>query len=402
MKKRNRRVMIRLIFIGLLVLYGCGTPSSSYKPEPETQAETEADSADGAESNLIHDHSMELEYAENFTVDYYEGGYTLLTTTMDGARFLIVPEGKETPENLEIGGREEADKDVVVLKRPIKDIYLVASSAMDMFDALNGLDAITFSGQKADGWYIEAAREAMEKGDLLYAGKYNKPDYELIVSGNCSLAIENMMISHAPEVVEKLEDFGISAMIEYSSYEAHPLGRVEWIKFYGALLGKEEEAERIFNAQAAVLNKVSGADRTDQTVAFFFITSNGLVQVRQSSDYVPKMIEIAGGKYVFENLGDPETRRSTMNMQVEEFYAGAKDADFLIYNSSIDGGVASVEALLDKCEALADFKAVKEGNVWCTTNDMYQQSLSIGYLIEDIHGMIRGETEDMHYLFHLE
>ena len=402
MKKRNRRVMIWPIFIGLLILYGCGTPSSSYKPEPETQAETEADSADGAESNLIHDHSMELEYAENFTVDYYEGGYTLLTTTMDGARFLIVPEGKETPENLEIGGREEADKDVVVLKRPIKDIYLVASSAMDMFVALNGLDAITFSGQKADGWYIEAAREAMEKGDLLYAGKYNKPDYELIVSGNCSLAIENMMISHAPEVVEKLEDFGIPAMIEYSSYEAHPLGRVEWVKFYGALLGKEEEAERIFIEQAAVLNKVSGDERTDQTVAFFFITSNGLVQVRQSSDYVPKMIEIAGGKYVFENLGDPETRRSTVNMQVEEFYAGAKDADFLIYNSSIDGGVASVEALLDKCEALADFKAVKEGNVWCTTNDMYQQSLSIGYLIEDIHGMIRGETEDMHYLFYLE
>ena len=91
-----------------------------------------------------------------------------------------------------------------------------------------------------------------------------------------------------------------------------------------------------------------------------------------------------------------------MNMQIEEFYFGAKDADFLIYNSSIDGGISSVEELLDKCEVLADFKAVKEGNVWCTTNDMYQQSLSIGYLIEDIHGMLRGEKEDMHYLFHID
>jgi iron complex transport system substrate-binding protein len=115
------------------------------------------------------------------------------------------------------------------------------------------------------------------------------------------------------------------------------------------------------------------------------------------------MIELAGGKYIFENIGDEESARSTTNMQVEEFYAGAKDADFIIYNSTIDGGVNSVEELIDKCPVLEDFKAVKEGNVWCTSNDMYQQSMSIGYMIEDIHKMLQGESEDkMKYLFSLE
>ena len=95
--------------------------------------------------------------------------------------------------------------------------------------------------------------------------------------------------------------------------------------------------------------------------------------------------------------------RLTVNMQVEEFYNSARDADYLIYNSSIDGGVSNIEELLDKCEPLADFKAVKEGNVFCTTNDMYQQSLSVGYLTEDIHNMLMGKSEDdMHYLLHLE
>ena len=62
-----------------------------------------------------------------------------------------------------------------------------------------------------------------------------------------------------------------------------------------------------------------------------------------------------------------------------------------------------MEELLDKSEYLKDFKAVKEGNVWCTTNDMYQQSLSTGYLIEDIHAMLSGEGEaDMRYLFRLK
>lgn len=388
--RRKTIIAICLFLIGLLGLHGCGSPSSNYDSKYSSDNLQNKET----EGSLVYESSMELQYAENFSVDYYKGGYTMLTT-MDGKRFLVVPEGKEIPENMK--------EDIIVLQRPMKDLYLVASAVMDMFRELDGLDAITFSGQKEENWYIEEAKEAMAKGDIIYAGKYSKPDYELLVSEGCALAIENRMISHSPEVIEKLEDFGIPVMIEYSSYESHPLGRVEWIKFFGALLGKEEIAEQIFEEQAAILDMVSADEKTDQTVAFFFITSNGLVQVRQSSDYVPKMIELAGGKYIFENLGDAETKRSTMNMQVEEFYNGAKDADFLIYNSSIDGGVSSREELLDKCEVLADFKAVQEGNVWCTTNDMYQQSLSIGYLIEDIHAMLSGEGEDkMYYLFRLE
>ena len=242
----------------------------------------------------------------------------------------------------------------------------------------------------------------MERGDIRYAGKYSKPDYETIVSENCSLVIENRMITHTPEVIEMLNDFGIPVMIEYSSYESHPLGRVEWIKFFGAMVGKEEEAEQIFAEQTAILEEVTSDEKTDQTVAFFFITSNGLVQIRRSSDYIPKMIELAGGRYIFEDMGE-ESGRSTMNIQIEEFYEGAKDADFLIYNSTIDGGVDSIAQLLQKCPVLEDFKAVQEGNVFCTTNDYYQQSMSVGDLMKDFHIMLlRGDDTQMKYLFRLK
>ena len=394
-----------LLLIGLLGLCSCGSPSSNSESVARIEAESDTaleaakvertkETSTKETAEFLYESSMELQYAENFKVDYYTGDYTLLTTTMDNRKFLIVPEGKSVPEDLE--------EEIVVLQRPIKNLYLVASSVMDMFCELDGLDTITFSGQKEESWYVEDAKQAMAKGDMVYAGKYNKPDYELMLAGNCTLAIENMMISHSPEVMEKLEDFGIPVMIEYSSYESHPLGRVEWIKFFGALLGKEAEAEQAFQDQVAILEKVATDEKTDKTVAFFFVTSNGLVQVRQSSDYVPKMIELAGGSYIFENLGDPESKRSTMNMQIEEFYNGAKDADFLIYNSSIDGGVATIDELLDKCAVLKDFKSVQEGKVWCTTNDMYQQSMSIGYLIEDIHTMLQEKEEEMKYLFRLE
>lgn len=372
-------IIAALLIAGIFGLSGCSRNSSAAEQELP----------------LVYEDSLKLQYAENFSIDYYAGGYSMITTKRDGSRFLIVPEQAEAPEGLE--------EDIVILKQPIQDIYLVASAVMDMFCQLDGLDAISFSGQKQENWYIEDAKNAMAEGRLLYAGKYNRPDYEQLVSRGCRLAIENGMIAHAPEVVEKLEDFGIPVLMEASSYEAHPLGRVEWIKLFGALLGKEEAAERIFQEQADILNRISEDQPSGKTVAFFFVSSNGMVQVRQSSDYIPRMIELAGGRYIFENLGDPESRKATMNMQAEEFYHKARNADFLIYNSSIDGGISTMKELLDKCEFLEDFQAVKEGNVWCTSNDMYQQSLSIGYLMEDMHRMLQGDdTSPMHYLFEVQ
>ena len=383
---------------------------------------TEQEDADGAEKGqqtaavggnpaktaaapLTYDHSMELSYAENFAVDYYEGGYKLLTTRLNGDRILIVPKHQQAPEDAEALVSPSAEGEpgkLIVLQEPVKNLYLVASSVMDMFAQLDSMDAISMCGLKEEDWYIPAAKQAMKDGTLLYAGKYSQPDYELLLSQNCSMAIENSMIYHTPEVMEKLEEFGIPTLVEYSSYEEHPLGRVEWVRFFGALLDQEEKADQLFEKQKEALKRVEAEESTGKTVAFFYITSNGLVQVRQSTDYIPKMIELAGGKYVFENLGDPDSRRSTVNLQLEDFYDGAQDADFLVYNTTIDRQVQTLEDLLKKCSLLKDFKAVKNHQVWCTTEDMYQQSMSAGNLIEDFHRMLTGDDKETRYLYRLK
>ena len=358
-----------------------------------------------AAAPLTYDHSMELSYAENFAVDYYEGGYKLLTTRLNGDRILIVPKHQQAPEDAEALVSPSAEGEpgkLIVLQEPVKNLYLVASSVMDMFAQLDSMDAISMCGLKEEDWYIPAAKQAMKDGTLLYAGKYSQPDYELLLSQNCSMAIENSMIYHTPEVMEKLDEFGIPTLVEYSSYEEHPLGRVEWVRFFGALLDQEEKADQLFEKQKEALKRVEAEESTGKTVAFFYITSNGLVQVRQSTDYIPKMIELAGGKYVFENLGDPDSRRSTVNLQLEDFYDGAQDADFLVYNTTIDRQVQTLEDLLKKCSLLKDFKAVKNHQVWCTTEDMYQQSMSAGNLIEDFHRMLTGDDKENRYLYRLK
>lgn len=345
-------------------------------------------------SELTPQSTTELKYAKQFTIEDYGNGLQLITIAQD-RQYLLVPEGAQAPAGV--------PEEVTVLQQPIQNIYLTATAAMDLFRALDGLDAIRLSGTKESGWYLPEARQAMEAGNILYAGKYSAPDYELILAQQCGLAVESTMIYHNPEVKEQLESLGIPVLVDYSSYESDPLGRMEWIKLYGALLGKEEEAARIFDEEVAAVQPVLNQTNTGKTVAFFYITNTGTVNVRKSGDYIAQLIRMAGGVYVPDNQnGDEENALSTMNIDMESFYAAAHDADVLIYNSTIDGELASLDELLKKSELLADFKAVQNGNVWCTGKNMFQSSMSLGRMIQEINAVLTQQAPDgLTYLYRL-
>ena len=224
---------------------------------------------------------------------------------------------------------------------------------------------MALSGTQAENWYLDAARTAMEQGQIVYAGKYSAPDYETILAADCGLAIENTMIYHTPEVKEQLEKFGVPVLVERSSYESGPLARMEWVKLYGILLGKTNEAERVFADAEQRIAPLADKAPTGKTVAFFSITSNNL---------------------------------ATVNISLEDFYAGAKDADVLIYNSTIEGELCSIDELIAKCPMLADFKAVQSGNVWCTAQSLFQQSMELPDLILDMNKVFTEGTPNANEL----
>ena len=378
MIKLTRQQFLRALPAAGLLLAGCSSASTA----PATT------------DTLVPDHAYPLDYAKQFTAECYEGGYTLLTIPEDGAQFLVVPE--------DAAEWSSPPEGVVVLRQPVQNIYLVSTSVMDLFLRLDALDCIALSGTRAEGWYLDEARAAMERGAIAYAGKYSAPDYEQILAAGCGLAIENTMIYHTPEVKEQLERFGIPVVVERSSYESGPLARMEWIKFWGILLGREDLAEEIFSQQAARIEALSGQPSTGKTCAFFSITANNLANVRKGGDYVSQMIGLAGADYVFAGLTDSGSNLSTMNLPLEDFYAGARDADFLIYNSTIEGVVSTTDELIAKCSLLADFRAVQNGNVWCTSQSFFQQSMSLADFIQEIHRVFTGERpNDLRFLTHV-
>lgn len=354
------------------------------------QEEAQPPAAGAAAWEGLHvEHSMELQYASQFSVDYCQGGYKKISIGSDH-EYLVIPEGAQIPDGV--------PEDVTVLQQPLDRIYLVATSAMDLFRALDAVDTITLSGTDASGWYIPEARQAMEAGQMTYAGKYSAPDYELILSQGCDLAVESTMIYHTPEVKEQLERFGIPVLVERSSYESHPLGRVEWLKLYGALLNEEKQAQAVFDGLMEGVAPILEQETTGKTVAFFYLTSNGAVNVRRSGDYIAQAIGLAGGIYLPRNLEEGDNALSTMNIQMETFYEQVQNADILIYNSTIDGELETIGQLLEKSAVLGDFKAVQEGHVWCTGKNLFQESLGLGELIQDLHAVMTEEAPALAYL----
>ena len=363
--------------------------------ETESTSDSETsyltDAPDAPEvSGLNCQGKLKLDYAECYDVYYYENDYQLIDVH-DSAQYLLVPEGAEAPEGL--------DDSIIVLQKPLDKIYLAASSTMALFRALDSMDNIKMSGIDASGWYIEEAKQAMEDGKIQFAGKYSEPDYEMLVDQDCDVAIESTMILHTPKVQEMIEDLDIPVFIDRSSYETHPLARTEWIKLYGAMLDKEEEAYNFFDEQAKVIGDLKDFKNTEKTVAFFFVSTDGSIVVRRTKDYIPSMIELAGGRYVFQDLDSVETTSASVSMSMEEFYAAAADADYLVYNATIDNPIQSVDELVAKNELFEDFKAVQEGNVWCVGKYMYQATDIVGQLITDFHLMLTdGDKKDMTFL----
>ena len=388
----------RSLFPALLLMLSmlfCGCNAVS---EP---SDTSSDMRGGLASLVLAEH-VRNEYAQQFSIDRYEGGYSLITTTLNGgsSRFLVIPEGADIPKELE--------NDISVIQQPARNFYIAATSAMGLFAEIGAMDSVRFSGSKAEEWYIDAAKEAMERGEIIYAGKYRAPDYELLISGGCTLSIQSTMIEHSPAVREKLLSLGIPVFVDYASYEPHPLGRSEWIRVYAEMCGKAEEAERVFSQQSEKLKALEGVESTGKTAAFFYINSAGQAVTRRSGDYITKMMELAGGRSVFDDGTDSDQSSafSTVVMEMEKFYTAAKDADLIIYNSTIDGELTTIAELLAKNSLLADFKAVKNRNVWCTRENVYQETTKLGTMIFDFYSVFSGtEIENQNpptFLYKLE
>ncbi len=383
----------------LLGLMGCGTspaPGSAAMPTPAPEStapvSTPAPTPSDDPNDLTVVSSMELQYANNFSVDYCANGCKIITDGGD-RKFLLVPEGAPVPEDT---------GDMQVLQAPLTKLGCFSTTHATLFHAIGALDKINLVTTAQEKWHIEEVAQQIADGRTTYVGKNSEPDYELISAAAPQIILISANTLHgSDEVLAKLDELGIPYIADSQHLENHPLGRVEWVKLVGALLDMEDEANAYFDDAVARVEAVAAsvAGETEHPTIMQTYIYKGTVYVRNGGSYVNKMLEMAGGVYPFADL-NPDDGNNT-KMTVEEFYKDAVDTEILIYDNTSDVTVSTVADILANGDYLGDMKAIQDGNVWGIEKNYWQSADDVATMIEDIATIIYHpeNADSLHYFY---
>ncbi len=393
-----KKILLPVIIAAMaLSLAACGEANEAVTPNTSTQQSSSSVTSDdlpASENTLVFDRAMEIHYAQNFTVDYYQGGYKLIET-IDGTQVLTIPEGAAVPSDAPAGA--------IILQMPLDNILMTSTPTMSYVNAIGALDRVTATTFDISSWYLPEVIAALEQGEMTYIGASKEPDYELMLTINPAFSVHSTMIDSYTGVREKYAELNIPVFVDHSSFESHPLARTEWMMLYAALCDLEDEASVLMQAQIDFVEgmEFDGEASEKPTVAVFYVSSSGDVYVRNGGDYIAKMVELAGARYICDDL-DPDDSGTT-KMDMERFYSIAKEADYILYVGSSSLVPDSIDGLIAKNELFAEFTAVHDDKVFACMPNFFQIPDQLGNFIADVNSMLldAGTVDQYDNIVHL-
>lgn len=326
-------------------------------------------------------------FTEAFSVTYLKDGIKKVMDG-DGRMLMLAPEGAQVPE---------AYAEAPVITVPLKGLLLGSTTQGGFLRAIGEEASVIGVTAAADQWHVPGIVDGLESGAITYVGDSYAPDYEMIAALEPAMTMVYTGPYGQMDMIEKLNELGIAYAVDNSYLEDDPLGRMEWMKFTAAFYNKEAEAAQKFDGAVARIEALAKSfeDMDKPTVAWGSIYK-GDVYVAGRDSYVAKMIEMAGGDFVFDLEG-----ASSSKISLEDFYATAASADVFMYASSKTWS-PTLAGVIEGAPTLADMKAVEAMNVWCYHPDYYQSLDKIDELIEDLAGIFQGEKDARHFELYTE
>lgn len=297
-----------------------------------------------------------MRHARNISMEELGDSVTLVTlrnpwdTTRTMARYALIPRGKEAPKSLPEG--------TVTLNIPLERSVVYSGVHVALIDELGAMDAIN---GVCDAAYINDvnAKSAIASGKIADCGNNQSPNIERIVS----LRPQVILLSPYEKTDEaaRFARTGISVVETADYMEPTPLGRAEWMRFYGRLYGKGEIADSIFASIEKRYDEIrerAAKAKTKPRVLFDRIYS-GAWDVPTSQSVTGRLIKDAGGLNPFEM----RLESGSAHLTAEEVLYKAGNADIWLIRH-FESSVLSLSRLKADDPIYSKFKAFKTGNVY--------------------------------------
>lgn len=338
---------------------------------------------------------VELTYAANLSI-VEENGYVVATvrnpwdTTKILQTYVLVPRDQDIPGDLPAGA---------VVRVPLSKSVIYSSVHCSLLHQFGSLESIA---GVCDLQYIRMPEihENVASGRIADIGNGMDPNIEKIIDlGPDAILLSPFENSGGYGRVEKL---GVP-IIECADYmETSPLGRAEWMRFYGLLFGKKAVADSLFTS---VENEYLALCRLVQNVP----SRPTIISEMKSSSawYVPGgkstigiLYADAGARYLWAD----DMHSGSIPLAFEVVFDKGHDADMWLikYNQQTD---KTLSELKDDYAPYAGFRAFKEGNVYgCNTGRVpfYEESpfhpeLLLKDLIRMFHPDVLNDSGELRY-----
>lgn len=246
---------------------------------------------------------------------------------------------------------------VIEIKVPLKSAVLDSEVYASAFEELSAIDAIT---GMFDVSYVTLPEidKKLKKSEIQDVGQSLYPNSEKIISLNPDALLISFYDGMQTQGLDKL---GLPVIKMYDLQESSPLGRAEWIRFIGRLVGKEDVSDSIFSAvkkKYTEIGKERSGDLYHGPKVLTELIYEGTWYVPGGKSYQAQLIQDAGGNY----FKSEDSTEGTLNLMAETVLQQGGDAD--VWLIKYFGDENQIKAILNSDPVYKEIKAWKEGNVY--------------------------------------
>lgn len=279
----------------------------------------------------------------------------------------------------------------VKIQIPVQRMAALSTTYIGMLDAIDALDCVKATTEKK---YISNRKvlKRIESGKIITSGYEQALTPEAYLKSKIKLIVFSGFGQPFPNQ-DKLSQLEIPCLANYDWEESHPLGKAEWIKLFGALLDKQEEATAYFNEVESSYLSLKKSNKSNQKSKVLVGGMSGASWFAPAGEsFMAGMLKDAGIDYCFKYTKGT----ASVNLTLEQVYKDQRGCSIWI---NAEG--KSKSDLLKQNSRFAYFDALKEGKIYSYLhNPNYFWELSTvnpHWLLEDYKKINSGSSNNLHF-----
>lgn len=305
-------------------------------------------------SNKINNKNVlksSIKYAKGFEIEHYK----------DYKKLIIKAPYKDSKETFEFILTNNSTSSLKnTIKTPLNSIVVTSTTHIPMLELLKVEDKlIGYPNTK----YISSkkTRQLIDNGAIKDLGNEERINTESLLNLNPD-AVIGFSINSNNKMFTNIEQLGIPVILNGDWLEESPLGRAEWIKFFGVLFDKEKKADSIFSTIEA--NYLSAKKTALKAKLKPTIISGGLFKdiwnLPAGASFEATFLKDANTNYLWSN----SEGNGSLSLNIENVFEKGKDAKLWVAPSFFN----SLKQLEEANDIYSKFKAFQDKQVYSFVN----------------------------------